>query len=245
MRDASVVVGSVNMCASYAASKSSTGFCMFAGTQCFTSDDFSDAYAAAEQTDDCAAADAMQCYNFDTTAGAARRALLADARRSAHLDDVRESCFFGMLCVYMYVCVCSCICSLWYVCMTACQFAFFLKEKTVRASSLPDDDDLTAWVLTCFCVCAGRVCIWQMEQGFFDEHNAYRAEVGMGALAWNDDLAKVDEYSPTHMHACMYSYTCLYKCAYGCIYMHFCCMYAYNVHMYEYVYIYIYIYIYI
>jgi hypothetical protein len=102
LRDASIVVGSAKMCASYAASKSYTGFCMFAGSQCFTSADFSQDYEAGETTL-CNEADAMECYTFDADKPARRmtQKSSSNGRRGKDLDDVSNS-LPCMSCKYVY-----------------------------------------------------------------------------------------------------------------------------------------------
>ncbi len=71
LRDATIVVSSMGMCASYAWSNQKTGFCIVGG-QCFTSnstetnsvdDAFQEAFDAAEQVP-CNATGAMACYTF-------------------------------------------------------------------------------------------------------------------------------------------------------------------------------------
>jgi hypothetical protein len=63
LRDASTLVTSVGMCASYAWSNGKNGFCLLKGSQCFTSDSFQDDYASAVQTN-CTERDVMTCYMF-------------------------------------------------------------------------------------------------------------------------------------------------------------------------------------
>jgi hypothetical protein len=80
LRDATIVVSSMGMCASYAWSNQKTGFCIVGG-QCFTSDSpdpsstdygFLAAFGAAEQAP-CNTPGAMTCYTFASHTQATRR----------------------------------------------------------------------------------------------------------------------------------------------------------------------------
>ncbi len=72
LRDASALVSSVGMCASYAWSNGKNGFCLVKGSQCFTSDSFQDDYASAVQTN-CTERNIMTCYTFEAYQSIKRR----------------------------------------------------------------------------------------------------------------------------------------------------------------------------
>ncbi len=82
-----MVVGSINMCASYAVGKRTKGFCLLEGTQCFTSKDFLQAYDAADQAD-CAAKNVMECYEF--TNSSSRRMTTEEDHRRAEAGDIGD-----------------------------------------------------------------------------------------------------------------------------------------------------------
>ena len=82
-RDATAVVSSLGMCASYAWSNGNAGFCVVSRTQCFTSVDFQMAYDAADKVQ-CAATGTMTCYGFATSKPAVRR-LAIDLTGNKHV----------------------------------------------------------------------------------------------------------------------------------------------------------------
>jgi hypothetical protein len=87
LRDSSLTVSSVGMCASYAwRSNSKGGFCMLSGTQCFTSDTFQQDYASTTQAP-CNTSGVMKCYGFE----AQQQDLLLQRRSGAQSSDLSDS----------------------------------------------------------------------------------------------------------------------------------------------------------
>ena len=52
-----------------------------------------------------------------------------------------------------------------------------------------------------------RRVILQMQKGFLDEHNAYRAEVGRPDFVWNASLAQVSANKTSHCASVMVTAT--------------------------------------
>ncbi len=96
-----MVVGSVSMCASYAVDKRTQGFCLLEGTQRFTSKGFVQAYNAADQGD-CAAKNAMECYEFTNSSSRRMKAGEGHWRRAGAAD-------VGDVSLEMMIFICMCV----------------------------------------------------------------------------------------------------------------------------------------
>jgi hypothetical protein len=118
LRDATIVVSSMGMCASYAWSNQKTGFCIVDG-QCFTSestdpnsldDGFQAAFDAAVQVP-CNTPGAMTCYTFASQSQARRsknrlaavKQVTGTARRQALTTVVGFLSFPGVHCILMHI----------------------------------------------------------------------------------------------------------------------------------------------
>ncbi len=206
--DATTVVSSLGMCASYAWSNGQTGFCVVSGTQCFTSDDFLDAYSRSQSVS-CGTADAMACYTFDQNQPPLRRSdkmQYANNRVTHSLKhQVRVFITSVHVCLHPMLVISIIILNqvLWNVCV-----CWHMHEPSPETESswhskrqvLFKDKGwhlclFSMKLLLVYTTLTEKHCLSaQMDfslQDFLAEHNAYRYELGRQAIRWDSALAKV------------------------------------------------------